>query len=413
MKYNEFDQLNSILENKGGSLYSFINGMSNNLFEADEPDQLDTKSGNILTRAGRARTKLNNNAKKVQTEIMKNLYDKYYEPVLQNKKNIMEQAAKLAKSKTTIDEIKKRLQSNLAIASDYQEKQMAVLDKATDSMLNNYTTKINNTISTSKMSQNNKLSLSNYWVMLTSQLKLNLYNYIQQQELKFVDSHLNAAGITDSKSKKDISDLMTASSTPVLKRVRTQAEFVKANKAKAKESIKNEEKPDEIEDETTNGESEEIKSDETEVPAGESEEIKPSEEKEDEAEEKEDEPEEVEAEEVIVDNEQNPLEPGDTYTFIFNGKERTLKVISSDKNEMKFKEIGKDGKETTKVVPIAIASKMKFHKELPVASPPKNKKAIKTADTSSRGSVTHALPQNTESSQKSKRKNQVEKKTSQ
>jgi len=380
MKYTEFERLNSILENKGTSLNNFVKtAVGKNLFEADSTETLDTTSGNIITRAGRARNKLNDNAKKIQTALMDNLYKKYYAPVLANKKKIIDEANNLKNDNKTIEEIKTQLKGNIQVALNAQASQLSVLDKAADKILMNYTKKIDNIIQQSKMTDNNKLSLSNYWVMLTSQLKLNLYKYVQKQELKFIENTLS--GVNDEAYADEMESFITDSAA-FEEKLKNQETDVNAKKAEAKKSVQSEDKettdetpnkettdetPDEkTDDEESTDETPDETPDETKVVDGESEEMKPTEK----------EPEAVDAEEVentggIVDNEGKPILPDNSYEYTDKaGNNHVIEIISSDENELKFK---KDGKEKLLVAPKELVNKMKIKKALPEAKPVKKR----------------------------------------
>jgi len=393
MKYSDFEHLNLILEKEGSNIDKLVDTVkSGKVFEADENNQLSTQSGNILTRAGRARMKLNDNAKKIQTQIMDDLYNKYYSQVLNNESKIIQQSIKLKENGSTVEEIKSSLQNNINAAFKAQAAQLNVLDKAADKILLNYTKKIDNLIQQSKMTDNNKLKLSNYWVMLTSQLKLNLYKYVQKKELNFIKKSL---GTSDAEFSTEMESILE---NPLFDTKVTAAANEVANK---KEEVKK--------DIATESEEDTQKTQDTsEKPEGESEEMKPAEEAPAEETPTEEAPaeetpaeeapaEEVEGSEGYVDKNAQPIKVGETYTYLDkDGNTHSVTVKDISDSEMKFT---KDGGDKVYTVSKELANKQKL--TLGEATDKGRKKPIKLSgqeDTSSQ--VARPMTQTTVSTDK-------------
>jgi hypothetical protein len=165
-------------------------------------------------------------------------------------------------------------------------------------------------IQKSSMTDNNKLKMSNYWTMLTSQIKLNLYKYINKEELKFIKEKLGTN--FDEKEADDIIDIL--SNSDVKDQITRNQETVNVNKEKVKaEDTNDEAKPEETKPEETKPD--ETKTEETKPDETKTEETKPEETK----------PEETKPEEV-----KKPITPvvGGKYMIQYpkDGKERFAKI---------------------------------------------------------------------------------------
>ena len=330
MKYNEFETLNTMLESAGMTMSEFVDSFEDYAVNEADAGQLDTERGNIITGVGRARMRLNNNAKKVQDQLLTNLYQKHYTNILNDKIKIINRAVELKNDNNTPEEIKRVLDTSIKSARNAQKEQIKVLDKAADKMLDNYTKRMDSIIQKSSMTDNNKLKMSNYWTMLTSQIKLNLYKYINREELKFIKEKLGsnfdekeADEILDILSNPDVKDQINRNQETV----NTNKEKVKAEDAKPEETKPEETKPEETKPEETKPE--ETKPEETKPEETKPEEAKP-EDTNTETKPEETKPEETKPEETKSQEVKKPITPvvGGKYMIQYTkgGKERFAKI---------------------------------------------------------------------------------------
>lgn len=176
MKYSEFLQLKEMLESQGTTLYKEL-GIER-LNEAGETDAgaastPDTESGNWITRWGRIKNTLNKNGKKLQTQINKKIIGKYLPTLLKYEVDIANQVNNLIEKKTPTDQIKKIVSANLTKNSALQVKQLQIIEKTIDTFLENSSSVLDKKIQSSKMNSKNKLNITNYWLLLKTQIKMN------------------------------------------------------------------------------------------------------------------------------------------------------------------------------------------------------------------------------------------------
>ena len=190
MKYQEFIKLRQILESQNSSVDEFI---GRRLFEA-EPNELNTekpRTVSLATRWGRMKKKLNKTGKTLQSQVISKIVERYYQPVLDNKAEILNQVVKLSEQKKKPQEIVQALQNNAKISSQLQLKQLEIINNVAEKFISNTKQRVDGIIAKSKMKDRNKLKIENYWELLVAQIRLNFYQHIIDLEKDFVAKNLS------------------------------------------------------------------------------------------------------------------------------------------------------------------------------------------------------------------------------
>jgi hypothetical protein len=180
MKYTEFLKLNEIAAAKGTTVKKYM------LNEAEPPDtgqntdqntgELKTEKGNIFTRWGIMKKKLNAQGKKVQTGVIEKVIKQYLPAVLEGERAIAQQIVNAKKDGgRTDEEILQLVNKNLEGAKVKRQKQLDLIDNTTDQYIKNAQGMMNKKIDASKMNDKNKLNMKNYWLLLLTQIRMNAY----------------------------------------------------------------------------------------------------------------------------------------------------------------------------------------------------------------------------------------------
>jgi hypothetical protein len=171
MKYSEFLQLEEVLNE------------SNQLFEAPttEVGQLDTKKGNWFTRWGLMKNKLNKNAKKIQDNVINKIVQKYLPTILETEIKTAQQIAELFQQQKQPKEVMKVMRNNLQTVKQVQLQQIDTIHKSINNFVDSSAAKLNTKIDNSKMNEKNKLNIKNYWLLLTTQIKMNAFQHMSDK----------------------------------------------------------------------------------------------------------------------------------------------------------------------------------------------------------------------------------------
>lgn len=193
MNLSQYLQLNDSLKDNGLTLNEALNLPYQNsdkglfqLFEKEE-DELDiSKSGvaaTIFTRWGKLKNKLNSVAKKVQDNISSKILDKYMNDILQTESDMNSYIKSQLDNNKNKNEIVNQYRPRLQQIKKLQDQQLKVVYSAIDKFISASTTKMNEKIDNSKLTDKNKTNLKNYWLLLETQLKLNAYKKISNNLL--------------------------------------------------------------------------------------------------------------------------------------------------------------------------------------------------------------------------------------
>ena len=177
MKYSEFRQLDEILSTTD------INEFEDVLLEADkttDAGQLDTKRGNWFSRWGLMKNKLNKAAKRIQDQIIQKIVEKYLPTILETERNAAIQLGELIKQNKQPKQIMELMTQNMNTVAALQKQQIKTIYAHIDKMVQNSSVKFDAKIEKSKMNDKNKLNIKNYWLMLTTQIKMNAFQHISQ-----------------------------------------------------------------------------------------------------------------------------------------------------------------------------------------------------------------------------------------
>jgi len=222
MKYNQFVKLENLLNEQGSSLNEFVEKSVN---EAN-PNNLDIKKSLGLTRRGRSKIKLTNNAKNAQKVIMEKLLEKIYSKSLDQKRKILNQIVSLARDKKTPKEIISALHDNAQTALNAQNAQLKALNSAIDRIIDNSTKRVESVINNEKLSEKSQLILNNYWTLLTTQIRQNAYKAIIDKEETFIRETIG--------NNKDLERIVKK----LIDNPNLNAEFLKYQKQTREEKLK-------------------------------------------------------------------------------------------------------------------------------------------------------------------------------
>jgi len=190
MNYSQFVKLNNLLESNNYTLEDLKK--TNNLVlikeETKSKDgELETKSAvkDIASpRKALMRKKLNSNAKTLQDGINKNLGDKYIKPLVKQRIELYNKMIQMGSEKPA-KEIAEALKDDLVNMKKIQDKQLTIIEKAAETIINNSTRKINSAIEKSSMKDSNKAELASYWALLCVQIQSNLLKklYVMNKDI--------------------------------------------------------------------------------------------------------------------------------------------------------------------------------------------------------------------------------------
>lgn len=193
MKYSEFLQLSEILESQGTTISKEfrLNETPENTYR-----EIETERGGIFTKWGRIKKTLNNNAKKMQDEIMRQIIQKYLPNILKTERSVTETLQQAIKQNTKGEELKKILLDKVNVTSKLQKRQLEAVYNYVDKTLNNADSTFDKKIGSAETSKTVTnilditsaffkggrdtavLKLKNYWQILHTQIQMNAYNYI-------------------------------------------------------------------------------------------------------------------------------------------------------------------------------------------------------------------------------------------
>jgi len=239
MKYSQFLQFDKLLENNHSDLNTWKKSNVVLVKEAEgdeekkDPDKLDTKKGNILTKKGRQRSSLNKQAKKLQDQINKNVADKFLKPIKDLKVQTYKKMAEIGKGKQPKD-IVAALRMDLQNIQKIQNKQMAEIEKYAQNTIDINTKKINSLIDKKGLKETTVADLQTYWGLLTTQIMMNLL-----QKIAVEDDNVIAQVIKDQdilKAARQINAALNKSlkqkTQGLEKTVKEKKETIKQNDAK-------------------------------------------------------------------------------------------------------------------------------------------------------------------------------------
>jgi len=149
--------------------------------EKKDPDALDTKKGNIITKRGRMRSSLNKQAKKLQDGINQNVANKFLKPIKDIKIKVYQKMAEVGKGKQP-KEIVGALKADLQNIQKIQQRQMAQIEKYAQNTIDTNTKKINGVIEKKGLKDTTVADLQSYWGLLTTQIMMNLLQKIAVQD---------------------------------------------------------------------------------------------------------------------------------------------------------------------------------------------------------------------------------------
>lgn len=261
MKYSQFLQFDQLLENNHSDLNTWKKSNVVLVKEAEgdeekkDPDNLDTKKGNILTKKGRQRSSLNKQAKKLQDQINKNVADKFLKPIKDLKVQTYKKMAEIGKGKQPKD-IVAALRMDLQNIQKIQNKQMAEIEKYAQNTIDINTKKINSVIEKKGLKETTVADLQTYWGLLTTQIMMNLL-----QKIAVEDDNVITQVIKDQDILKAARQINNALNKALKKKESDLKKAAEDKKAKIKEQDAKEETAETATEETKPAE--ETKTEET------------------------------------------------------------------------------------------------------------------------------------------------------
>ena len=243
MKYSEFLQLDEILRSNGSNISQEL-GLAepSKLNEADtdaevEKPTVDTEKTNWVARRVSKRSnlknKLNKTAKTHQEKINKNIINKFYPKMLQGEAQLVKLALKAAEEEKNPEEIKKLVAANIDRSAKHSATQFNVIDSAIKQYLDNVGSQFNKKIESSKLNDDNKTGMKNYWLLLRTQLHMNaiiyLQNLINKKVQEMLGDNAEVKNIIDAaKEQSPTQNIITNTLNKVKKAVPTAKETVKS-----------------------------------------------------------------------------------------------------------------------------------------------------------------------------------------
>ena len=150
-------------------------------------DKLNQSSGNVLTRSGRLKNKLNGVAKKIQQQLSDQVLKKYLPKILETEKAQLAKILEGTKGVTDIAKKKELIDTQTKGIRTALDQQYTMIDNAVNKFLSNSTATVTKKITSSAVNDKNKLLLTNYWTLLSTQLAMNASMYIVKQRSQLID----------------------------------------------------------------------------------------------------------------------------------------------------------------------------------------------------------------------------------
>ena len=245
MKYSQFLEFSKLLESNDLDIESWKTTGVQLITEdsgVKDPDALDTKKGNIITKKGRMRSSLNKQAKNLQDSINKNIADKFLKPIKDLKVQVYKKMAEVGKGKQP-KEIVVALKMDLQNIQKIQMRQMAQIEKYAQSAIDKSTQKIDAAIEKKGLKDTTAIDLQSYWGLLTTQIMMNLLQKIAVQ-----DDNVIAEVIKDNDILKAARQINMALNKPQRKKeaeLKAQVEKLKGEIKAKDDAAKTEEKSEE------------------------------------------------------------------------------------------------------------------------------------------------------------------------
>jgi len=189
LKFNEYNALSNHLQKEGSSINEFVKEITGEFLNEDN-QTLDVEKPKLLwiksPAAAWAMRGLTKAAKQAQKIIQTKLLAKHYPKVLENQRKMLQQAKALLKKGHTNEEVTQILKGNIATMQNYQTKQLKTINDSIDSIIANFSKKITSFINKKNLSDRRKLTVENYWILLTTQLHQIAYNSMINKEEEFL-----------------------------------------------------------------------------------------------------------------------------------------------------------------------------------------------------------------------------------
>jgi hypothetical protein len=202
MKFTQFLELEKLSETKNTPVRKLIEtaeiATPGPINEADpEPgaeDKLDTKKGNIVTKKGRMRMALNKQAKKMQDGLNKDLGEKFIKPLIDQKVKVYQKMAEVGKGKQPKD-ILKALQGDLKNVKATTDKQIGLIEKTAQGIVDNYAKKIESALQKKGFKETSLADLQSYWTLLSAQVMNNVLARLAKLDDETVAKTIQDKGI--------------------------------------------------------------------------------------------------------------------------------------------------------------------------------------------------------------------------
>jgi len=240
MKYAEFVEFKRLLEINNVTIQEWIENPEMKLLTEEE---LDTKTGYILTRKGRARGKLNKRARKLQEQINEQLAEKYLDEIFNTKRDFYKRMADLLQEKQP-KEVISELRDELKNIKELQQKQISIIEDQAKKFIDNTTKEVENSLDKSKLKDASKTDLKIYWGLLSTQILMNLLQSFVKKDNKLIRDVID-----DPKIKKIATQINKKYINPGVEKA-TKAYAEQAEEKKAQVDTSDDKKEKESEEES-------------------------------------------------------------------------------------------------------------------------------------------------------------------
>ena len=202
MKYSQFFQFIRILESQGLSLEEWKKNPEV-ILEEKEGDQekdlgKDAEQEFGWTARGKAKARLNKRAKELQLKLFTDLTEKFIPKYIEGKKGIYEKLSQMEAQmgdKANVEEAINKMKGDIQKVERMQDQMSKTIETYVFKIIEAFTLKINQFIEkgfklAGPFEPITQANLQAHWALLSSQITLNVLNFIQKKEMELIDEIL-------------------------------------------------------------------------------------------------------------------------------------------------------------------------------------------------------------------------------
>jgi len=197
LKVKEFYALSDKLKEEGSSINEFVKEVTGKTLneapaETAPKEEITARNPGWLwlrsPKGALAKKTLTRQSKKLLKSIKSDILEDFYNDITANQKKVLQQAQALIKNGQDKKAVFDSLSANTDRGHAIRTKQLKKLDDSIDDMIANASKKITGYIAKKDVGDNVRLTLENYWVLLSAQIHQVAYNIIIKKETEFIHS---------------------------------------------------------------------------------------------------------------------------------------------------------------------------------------------------------------------------------